>query len=256
VILDPIKVSLEVGPPTLHKDVKEQIFEVATDSLALQKVVPDPRFINWVQLRSGLMFHFSREIDSVGSVTIEGSGVIVNQVKLGTDQVLVSFGGETPWDSMLIWIGGFVITLPLWFIYFVQSWAARRENLEFRHETGPIGGGIQLYFAGAFSFMPLTSDVEVPSANEKQRSRIALYGLYPPAILSLLIWFVWQNTGDARALFLSDAFLIFPMVQCFPLSPLEGIYVWRYNKLLWLCTFCFIMSLFMIVASAGLKGVI
>ena len=104
--------------------------------------------------------------------------------------------------------------------------------------------------------MPLTSDVEVPSASIEQRSRIALYGLLVPSILSLLIWVFWIFSKDPKILFLSDAFLIFPMVQCFPLSPLEGIYVWRRSKLMWFATFFFIMSLFMIVASAGLKGVI
>ena len=148
------------------------------------------------------------------------------------------------------------MVIPLWFIFVVQSWAARRENVVLKHETGPIGGGIQLYFAGAFSFMPLTSDVVVDDADVQQRSRIAMWGLLPPALLSLLIWVVWQQVQDPRLLFISDAFLIFPMVQCFPLSPLEGIYVWRNNKLLWFLTFMFIMTLFMIVASSGLKSVI
>ena len=157
---------------------------------------------------------------------------------------------------MIIWLGGLIVVIPLWLIYLFQSWRARREGLLLKHETGPIGGGIQLYFAGAFSFMPLTSDVEVPDADVAQRSAIAIYGLIPPALLSLVVWFVWRQVGDPRLLFVSDALLIFPMVQCFPLSPLEGIFVWNHSKTQWFFVFLFIMSLFMIVASSGLKGVI
>ena len=253
--LDPIRYTIKVDTAVLRAS-KELELDYQEDTFALSKVEPSPDLLNWVQLRNGITFHFSQKIDTIGEVIIESDSVLVEHVHLGVDQIVVTFGGKTPWKSMIIWLGGFVVVIPLWLIYLFQSWKAKREGLSLKHETGPIGGGIQLYFAGAFSFMPLTSDVEVPEADTAQRSSIALYGLIPPAILSLLIWFVWRQVGDPRLLFISDALLIFPMVQCFPLSPLEGIYVWRYSKAQWFCTFLFIMSLFMIVASAGLKGVI
>ena len=251
-----IEFPIEVAEPILEQEIREKEFNKDKDGFVLQKVSPDPTHINWVKLRAGISFHFSQDIDSIGSIETTGQNVRVEQSSLGTDRVTIVFGGVTAWDSMLIWVGGLVIFLPLWFIYFVQSWATRRENLILQHETGPVGGGIQLYFAGAFSFMPLTSDVVVPNADVEQRSRIALWGLMAPACFSLLIWSLWLQVPDSRILFVSDAFLIFPMVQCFPLNPLEGIYVWRRSKLLWFLTFIFIMTLFMIVASAGLKSVI
>ena len=254
-ILEPIRYTITVDTAALRAS-KDLELDVQEDTFALSKVEPAPELLNWVQLRNGLTFHFSKKVDTIDEVIVESNSVLVDHVHLGVDQIVVTFGGKTSWSSMIIWFGGLVVVIPLWLIFFFQSWKAKREGLALRHETGPIGGGIQLYFAGAFSFMPLTSDVDVPEADSAQRSGIALYGLVPPAILSLIVWFIWRQVGDPRLLFVSDALLIFPMVQCFPLSPLEGIYVWRHSKTQWFLTFLLIMSLFMIVASAGLKDVI
>lgn len=168
------------------------------------------------------------------------------------------FPGNTSWSSMVIWLGGIVMFLPLWVIFFVQSFWARREGKQLILETGPIGGVIQLYFAGAFSFMPLTSDVIVPNASTASRGRIAAVGLIVPTILAGALWYLWKTTNSIhpQLLFLADAFLIYPMVQCFPLAPLEGIYIWRWDKSLWLFFFIVIMSMFMLMASEALRGII
>ena len=253
--LEPIRYTITVDKAFLRAS-RDLELPTSESDFALVRVEPSPELLNWVQLRDGVTFHFSKKIDSIGEVVVEADSVLVDHVHLGVDQVVVTFGGKTSWSSMIIWLGGLVVVIPLWLIYFFQAWKAKKEGLLLKHETGPIGGGIQLYFAGAFSFMPLTSDVDVPEADLSQRSSIALYGLIPPALLSLLVWFIWRQVGDPRLLFVSDALLIFPMVQCFPLSPLEGIYVWRHSKAQWFLSFLFIMSLFMVVASSGLKGVI
>ena len=104
--------------------------------------------------------------------------------------------------------------------------------------------------------MPLTSDVIVPDASVVQRARIALIGLLTPSLIAFTLWYMWKQSGDSRLLFMADAFLIFPMVQCFPLKPLEGIYIWKWNKLVYSVIFITIMGMFMIVASEGLKNVI
>ncbi len=163
--------------------------------------------------------------------------------------------GLTSWASMLIWVGGLVMVLPLWFIYFMQSAAARNMGITLRHETGIDGGIIQLYFAGAFSFMPLTSDVVI-EGNEAQKGKIALVGLIGPSLIAMALWAGWKATGNLLMLFAADAFLIYPMVQTFPLNPLDGLRVWRWNKLIWFAVFLFIMTAFMLAGSEGLKNVI
>lgn len=163
--------------------------------------------------------------------------------------------GHTNWGSMVIWIGGIVMVLPLWIIYFAQSAIARGMGIVLRHETGVDGGVIQLYFAGAFSFMPLTSDVII-EGDEAQKGKVALAGLLVPSFIAMALWAGWKVTGSILLLFAADAFLIYPMVQTFPLNPLDGVRVWRWNKLIWFAVFLFIMTGFMLAGSEGLKNVI
>ncbi len=165
------------------------------------------------------------------------------------------FPGATGWGSPVIWAGAGLFCLPLWFIYFVQAGAARKEGVILRHETGPDGGAIQLYFAGAFSYMPLSSDVIVEGSME-QKGRVSLVGLLAPTLVSIGLWATWKATGLHWVLLASDAFLIYPMIQSFPLSPLDGVHVWRWNKGVWIAVFCFVMGAFLFMGSEGLKNVI
>jgi hypothetical protein len=165
------------------------------------------------------------------------------------------YPGHVPWSSPIIWGGAVVFTLPLWFIFFCQSGMARARKLVLRHETGIDGGAIQLYFAGAFSFMPLTSDVVV-EGDDRERGIVALVGLLAPTLLAMALWFAAKTTGSLPLLLASDAFLIYPMVQTFPLDPLDGMRVWRWSKLVWTGVFILVMSVFMFAGSEGLKSVI
>ena len=79
------------------------------------------------------------------------------------------YPGETRWRSPVIWLGGLAMVIPLWFIYAVQLAVARQRGAVLRHETGVDGGFIQLYFAGAFSFMPLTSDVILDETGDAEQ---------------------------------------------------------------------------------------
>ncbi len=165
------------------------------------------------------------------------------------------YPGETSWSSPVIWGGAALFTMPLWVIYFFQAGAARRRDLLMRHETGVDGGVIQLYFAGAFSFMPLTSDVVV-EGTEEERGRVALVGLLAPTLIAMVLWGSWKATGLTPLLLAADAFLIYPMVQTFPLDPLDGVRVWRWNKIVWTGVFVLVMAVFMFAGSEGLKSVI
>jgi len=169
--------------------------------------------------------------------------------------VYAPFPGPTTWGSALIWGGGLLAALPMWFIFFVQSAAARREGAPLYHETGPDGGLIQLYFAGAFSFMPLTSDVIV-EGDAAQKGRVSLVGLLAPLAVAMALFGAWRATGQAALLLASDLFLIYPLVQCFPLSPLDGAQLWRWNRWIWLAVFIVVLGAFIFVGSEGLKNVI
>jgi len=167
------------------------------------------------------------------------------------------YPGSIPWSSPVIWGAAALFVLPLWFIYFTQSGVARRLGVPLRHETGFDGGLIQLYFAGAFSFMPLSSDVVIKGTTA-ERGRVSLAGILVPTAVSIALWLVWKLTGETMqpVLLASDAFLIYPMVQCFPLDPLDGSRLFRWHRGLWLAVFFFVMGTFVFMGSEGLKHVI
>lgn len=175
-----------------------------------------------------------------------------------TIQYLMTYApypGTTPIASPVVWMGGLVMVLPLWVIFFVQTWASRQKNAVLDLQTEWIGGSIQLYFAGAFSFMPLTSDVVI-NTTPQNRSWIASWGLAVPTVIALALWCTWKQTQITPILFAADAFLLYPMVQVFPLAPLEGVYVWRWSKVQWSFWFLIIMAMFMLMSSEALKNVI
>ena len=211
--------------------------------------------LGWSSLRSGLHFQIPETVKSVGTIVVDGNNVAFQEHSQKEKELIIKCNGRTSFTSPIIWAGGVVMFLPLWFMFFFQNRTAKMLGTTLRHETEWIGGGIQLYFAAAFSFMPLTSDV-MADTTTKKRGLIALAGLVPPTIVSVLLWIVWKQTGNKMVLFVSDAFLIFPMVQIFPLDPLEGIHLWRWNKLGWLLAFFFIMGMFLFAGSEALKNVI
>jgi hypothetical protein len=105
--------------------------------------------------------------------------------------------------------------------------------------------------------MPLTSDVIVEGTQE-DKGQVSVVGLVVPTLLSLVLWAVWKATGGVHMpiLLAADAFMIYPMVQTFPLNPLDGVQVWRWSRRRWFLVFGFVMSAFMFVGSEGLKNVI
>lgn len=163
--------------------------------------------------------------------------------------------GRTEWDSFVIWLGGLIVIIPLWVIYLAQWGMSRKLNLRMYHETGIDGGLIQLYFAGAFSFMPLTSDVIV-DCDSKNRYKIAVTGILTSCVFAVLFWLAGKLFVQPILVFTAEAFMLYPMVQCFPLAPLEGGFIWNYSKLKWGVIFSIVMGIFMILGSEGLNYVI
>ena len=90
----------------------------------------------------------------------------------------------------------------------------------------------------------------------EQKGRVSLVGLIAPTLVSIALWATWKATGLTWVLLASDAFLIYPMIQSFPLAPLDGVHVWRWKKRVWCAVFVFVMGAFLFMGSEGLKNVI
>lgn len=168
-----------------------------------------------------------------------------------------AYTGELPWSSKVIWLGGLLFLLPMWAIHGIMTLAARRFDASLHSETGWDGGLIQLYFAGALSFMPLAVDMEI-SGSSASRGKVAVVGLVVPALISLACWLAWSLGGRSfpPLLLAADAFLIYPLVQVFPISPLFGVEIWQWKRSVWVAVFLGIMLGFILIGSEGLKNVI
>ena len=94
------------------------------------------------------------------------------------------------------------------------------------------------------------------SRDRDDRGIVAVAGLIAPVAVALALWGAWRVTGVQALVFIADAFLVHPMVQVFPLQPLEGIYLWRYSRGLWTVVFVLIMFLFLFTGSEALRSVI
>lgn len=168
-----------------------------------------------------------------------------------------AYSGVIPWSSPVIWLGGLVFIVPMWIIHLIMTLSARRHGATLHSETGWDGALIQLYFAGAFSFMPLAVDMKI-DGDSAARGKVAVAGLVMPALISLGCWTLWTLTGRTMAplLLAADAFLIYPLVQVFPISPLFGVEIWQWRRSVWTAVFFGIMIGFILIGSEGLKHVI
>ena len=105
--------------------------------------------------------------------------------------------------------------------------------------------------------MPLSSDVVIEGTTA-ERGRVSMAGIIFPTLVSIALWLFWKLTGQTMqfVLLASDAFLIYPMVQCFPLDPLDGSRLYRWHRGIWFAVFMVVMLAFIFMGSEGLKNVI
>jgi hypothetical protein len=167
-----------------------------------------------------------------------------------------AFSGEIGWGSPVLWWGGLLFVLPVGLTFAIARALMRRAGGDAALSTGAESGLVQLYFAGAFSFMPLAADLHLQGADDT-RGKAVLAGLSACLGVSFACWALWRWAGgNSWLLFTADAFLLYPLVQCFPLRPLDGHAVWKWRRKSWAMLFLVVMVGFLFTASEGLKRVI
>jgi hypothetical protein len=92
---------------------------------------------------------------------------------------------------------------------------------------------LQGYFTGAGSFLPLTTDVEY-DGDQLNKCKLAASSLIGMLAFFGLFYLIGAIAGIASVSFLSSMFLVYCFVYCFPIQPLEGYFIWSYNKSAWL----------------------
>lgn len=124
--------------------------------------------------------------------------------------------------------------------------AAPYCGAQVRFRTGWEALLLQAYFTGSGSYLPLSTDSEI-SGPQPARMRLALVGL---GSLLALHW------GFAAAALYFDSyplqyvagmFLLYCFVFSFPISPLDGYYLWTSSRWLWLAVWIPILASFILI---------
>ncbi|MGK0309966.1 MAG: hypothetical protein ACJAT5_000786 [Lentimonas sp.] len=123
--------------------------------------------------------------------------------------------------------------LPLLAYALIHKIFGRIFNVRTTYSTAIDGLLLQAYFTGAGSFLPLTTDVEY-HGDKVNKCKLAASSLLGMLAIFVLLYFVGAATGIASLSFLGSMFLVYCFVYCFPIQPLEGYFIWSYNKLAWL----------------------
>lgn len=165
--------------------------------------------------------------------------VAARAIESGTgDMALLSAAGGMSIREMSLLAG-----LPL-LIYAASAFlVARGFGASTRVRTAVDGLLLQGYFAGAGSFLPMTTDIEY-TAEGRTQSRIACCVLLILYALHLALRVTYLASGSEPALLLSSLVLVYCFVYSFPIPPLEGYWIWSTSKLLWLVVWLPILTSF------------
>lgn len=137
-----------------------------------------------------------------------------------------------------------LVAVPLLVYAGVHFLLARRFAVQITYRTALEGLMLQGYFTGSGSFLPMTTDVEY-DGTPRSKAMLATCALL--ALLSAHLLCVWvaTNAGSAHAEFLGASFLVYAFIYVFPINPLEGTFLWRWHKLLWLAVAAPILASFL-----------
>ena len=130
-------------------------------------------------------------------------------------------------------VASLLVAIPLLVYYAIVYVAGWIFSVRIDPRTEVDGLFLQLYFTMAVSFLPLTSDAEYRGTRRACMSAAAF------TLVSVLLLHVGLG-ALATALdlhwlgHLSVLFLLYAFVLSFPLHPLDGSTIWRYNKFIWL----------------------
>lgn len=129
------------------------------------------------------------------------------------------------------WEAAAYATVPLVVYALMNVAGGKLFGVHVRMTSALDGILLQAYFTGAGSFLPMTTDFEYERGSVAANAKVAAFSL---AVLYLVHLGLAVLGGDSYALqFLSTMFLIYCFVYSFPIKPLEGYDILRFNKLLW-----------------------
>ena len=129
------------------------------------------------------------------------------------------------------WTAAGFATIPLVVYALMNLVGGRLFGVHVRMTSALDGLLLQAYFTGAGSFLPMTTDFEYEGGSDGANAKVAAFSL---GVLYLIhLGLNAFGGGSYQVEFLSTMFLIYCFVYSFPIKPLEGYDILKFNKLLW-----------------------
>ena len=163
-------------------------------------------------------------------------GVIALSPSASKNDVL--FGFSLP-------ICAFLAASSLLVHYALLVYFSHQENTKIRIETTLEGVLLQAYFTGALSYLPLASDLNIEGEKD-QKARCASKSLLSMILLSLLLDTLGHLFNIPLFYNWGAHLLLYSFVVSFPLAPLDGSDIWKYNRRWWFGIFALILLSFLL----------
>lgn len=185
---------------------------------------------------------------ALGFVALFASFYVI-LVLIGTEQAQYITGGVPALEASLL------MALPLILHAAITYGFASVCQVGVQYRTQLDGLLLQGYFTGAASFLPLTTDVEY-HGSPRAKARLALGTLAGLMLVHLGLFAAARATASPHLLLAASGVLMYAFVFSFPLSPLEGHYLWQRSKLLWVAVWLPILLTFVSNLPAAITEVL
>ena len=177
---------------------------------------------------------------------------VVSQLSTADAQALASSTGLG--DDSVVMLSA-LAALPLVLYVAAAYVVARCFGSQLRVRTAVDGLLLQAYFAGANSFLPMTTDIEV-SGDKRTQFKASIGILVLLYLVHLVLYWTSivsdSQTGSTLAAFV----LIYCFVYSFPIAPLQGYWIWKHNRIVWLVVWLPILVSFVITMPAELASLL
>ena len=177
---------------------------------------------------------------------------VASQLDTAEAEKLASLAGM---DDRPIAALSVLAALPL-ALYVAAAYAvARTFGSQVRVRTAVDGLLLQAYFAGAHSFLPMTTDIEI-CGDERTQFKASIGILTLLYATHLILYWASELLGFQAGSTLAVFVLIYCFVYSFPIAPLQGYWIWKHNRIVWLLVWLPILVSFVMTMPAALASLL
>jgi len=216
-------------------------------SLAKNEAYVEPGIL---KMQSASILHRARIIDRLrakgGVLSLQIVSFALCWLALGASLAVTIFFkyGRVEWLSFIY------VLAPLAVYVLAEKSAAGILGIRHVLLCPPDAVLVQFYFAGAVSFLPLANESHL-YGSERQNGLVSLAGT---ASLVLLVPAILVLAPGLELMSLVS--LLFMLISTFPIKPMAGNYIWKWNKAISLFAFLLALEFIALFGSGAVAGIV